>query len=297
MKLILILLFLPGLAKAACSSITRTNATANQVLTSTKYNADLNVVYNFVNDLDGGCIDAGSVEAAALNSTEFAPVVKGTVNGCEVTYSSSNVVGIGKCQIAVNGYLLDSTSNTTQTWGCSGCSSEATGSFYVYVKNQSTFATYFSTTAPDKVGYSGNDRVIGAFYNNSALNIDQNSVFTWDGSKFSPPIANVLNSPGTFTLALAEVGAGGTVSNENQDFINGNCSNAATQVCTFNTNFWNAAPFCFMTGNANATTMFCQNSGTTSTSSTSIDCRDDTGGQVANSQSKNLICIGQRKGI
>jgi len=297
MKYLILLLLFPNIIYAACSSISRTNATAIRVVTSTKYNSDLNTAYNFVNDLDGGCIDAGTLEAAALSSTEFAPLVKGTLNGCAVSYSNSNTLSVDACQIAVNGNLLTTSGANTVTWGCSGCSSEATGSFYVYVSNSSTFALKILSTAPDGQGYSGNDRAIGAFYNNSSLNIDQNSVYTWDGSKFLPPLANTLVSPGTFTMAVAEVGAAGAVASENQDFLNGSCTSAATQVCTFNTGFWNAAPFCFMTGNASGSTMFCQNSGATTTTTTSIDCRDDAGGQVANSQSKNIVCIGQRKGI
>jgi microcystin-dependent protein len=63
MKIIsLLLFFLSANALAVCSSpISRTNNTANQVLTSTKYNLDLNTVYSRVNSLPGDCIVDDSI--------------------------------------------------------------------------------------------------------------------------------------------------------------------------------------------------------------------------------------------
>ena len=52
---------------ATCSSpISRTNNSANTVLTSTKYNTDLNTVYTKVNDLDGDCISDSSIATAKI---------------------------------------------------------------------------------------------------------------------------------------------------------------------------------------------------------------------------------------
>lgn len=54
-------------AFAACSSpISRTNNTANQVLTSTKYNLDLNTVYSKVNDLPGDCITDATISTSKI---------------------------------------------------------------------------------------------------------------------------------------------------------------------------------------------------------------------------------------
>ena len=50
-----------------CSSpISRTNNTPNQVLTSTKYNLDLNTVYSKVNNLSGDCITDTSISTSKL---------------------------------------------------------------------------------------------------------------------------------------------------------------------------------------------------------------------------------------
>lgn len=58
LALLLSLWFASGYAYAVCSSpISRTNNSANQVLTSTKYNLDLNTVYSKVNNLPGDCIN------------------------------------------------------------------------------------------------------------------------------------------------------------------------------------------------------------------------------------------------
>lgn len=45
----------------------------------------------------------------------------------------------------------------------------------------------------------------------------------------------------------AQVSSGGVVSGENIDFINGNCSGSSPYTCTFNTNFFSAAPNCEIT--------------------------------------------------
>ena len=64
---ILLLLFVVQNALAVCSSpISRTNNTAGAVLTSTKYNLDLNTVYAKVNNLPGDCIVDGSITTAKI---------------------------------------------------------------------------------------------------------------------------------------------------------------------------------------------------------------------------------------
>lgn len=51
----------------ACSSpISRVNNGANQVLTSAKYNLDLNTAYTKINDLDGDCITDATIATAKL---------------------------------------------------------------------------------------------------------------------------------------------------------------------------------------------------------------------------------------
>jgi microcystin-dependent protein len=54
-------------AFAVCSSpISRTNNTTNQVLTSTKYNLDLNTVYSKVNNLPGDCLTDATISTSKL---------------------------------------------------------------------------------------------------------------------------------------------------------------------------------------------------------------------------------------
>jgi hypothetical protein len=292
MKWIFLLLLISFEVKAACSSISRTNATASSILTSSKLNADLNAAYNFLNSYDGGCIQAGTVEAASLNSTEFGPILKAIVQGCEISYSDSNTISVSKCKIAVDGNLFETSSSNTVTWGCSGCSSEATGSYYVYVKDSSTFTLGISTTAPGKDGYNGTDKAIGAFYNNSLLNIATSSVLTFVNSGFMPTPANIPRTGNAMGIYSAYISASGAVSQEDENFIEGDCSNASSMVCNFVSGFWSTKPKCFQSVE---NTVFCNSTDTTSSST--MVCTSDTGTTVTTSYVKKLVCIGVRNGI
>jgi microcystin-dependent protein len=67
MKLFLFGLILSNFAFGVClSPISRTNNTTGQVLTSTKYNLDLNTVYAKVNNLPGDCINDDTIATAKL---------------------------------------------------------------------------------------------------------------------------------------------------------------------------------------------------------------------------------------
>lgn len=297
MKYLFLLFLISDLTYAVCTPISRVAATANQVLTSTKLNSDFNTVYNFVNDYDGGCIDAGSLESTAMDTTTFAPVSKGAMNGCQMSYSNSNTLSVDKCQIAVNGNLLTTASATTVTWGCSGCSSEATGSFYVYAANQSTFALKILSTAPDALGYSGNDRAIGAFYNDSALDINSTTVYTWNGDKFSPPLSSELITPGSLIAVSATIDTDGTILRESADFIQGSCTDVNPRVCTFQSTFWGGVPNCYYVSRTIAEVSLCQSAAGPSTSSVSIQCFDAAGTANTATYAQDIFCIGQRRGI
>lgn len=175
---------------ATCTTITRTNYTTNQVLTSTALNADFNNIYNRTNDLDGGCITDGTVEFSAIDASAWGAVLKGIQQGCKVSYSDSNTISIGKCLASVNGNLVETTAATTATWGCTGCASEvASTTYYAYIKTGSASATIdplISTTAPNEDGYdnSGN-KVLARFYNNATSNIDQYSIDQWRTNGFT----------------------------------------------------------------------------------------------------------------
>lgn len=164
-----------------CSSISRTNASANSVLTSTRYNADLNTAYTAINALDGGCVTDGTLEDGALNTTDFAVLLNGITQGCKVSFSDTNTLSVDRCIASVNGNFIKTTSANTVTWNCSGCTAEAASTtYYLYIKTGSSGTTLnllISTTAPNGDGYdnSGN-KVLASFYNNAAQDIQTTSI-------------------------------------------------------------------------------------------------------------------------
>lgn len=172
---------------ATCTTTTRNNYVTNQVLTSTALNADFNQLVTKANDFDGGCVTAGTLESDALNASQFAPLLKTAKEGCFASRSDANTISVDKCLIAVNSTLLDKTSATTVTWGCSGCSSEANStSYYVYAVATSPLTLQILTTAPDADGYNGTSRVLARFYNSASGDIDPLSVDNWIVNRFVP---------------------------------------------------------------------------------------------------------------
>jgi hypothetical protein len=189
--LLLLVAFSFNIYAGTCTSISRTNNSANAVLTSAKYNADLNTSYTNQNAYDGGCVTDGTLEAAALNSTEFAPQLNAVVSGCKVTRSDANTLSVDECFMTVDGNTLQTTSATTVTWGCGSCSAEAASSdYFLYVKTGSTGSTMnllISTTGPTGDGYdTGSNKAIARFYNNGSSDIDQYSIDQWVVNGFIP---------------------------------------------------------------------------------------------------------------
>lgn len=176
---------------ATCTGISRSNYNTNQVLTSSQLNTDFNTAYSAANAFDGGCVNAGSLEFDALNTTQFSPLLKGVREGCKVTYSNASTVLISKCFAAVNGNYVYTTSSTSAAFGCAGCSGEvASTTYYVYIQTGSSATTItplISTTAPNEDGYdnSGN-KVVGRFFNNAASDIDEYSIDQWHVNEFIP---------------------------------------------------------------------------------------------------------------
>jgi len=161
-------------AKAGtCTTISRTDNSSNSVLTSTKYNADHNTAYSAHNSFDGGCVTVGTLEPDSLNTTQFDVVLNAPRAGCELSISDTNTISVNLCKIAVSGNFLNKTSATTVTWGCTGCSSESSSdTFYIFVKNDSTFTLLILSAAPNADGYNGSgDRAIGRFFNDASSDI------------------------------------------------------------------------------------------------------------------------------
>ena len=127
-----------NLLAANCTQTTRSNYNALQVLKASDLNADFNQLVNKANAMDGGCISDGTLEATALNSTEFATVTNGIHQGCPLIFVDENTIGVGKCILSVNGNLVKTTVQNNVTWGCAGCSAETdSAQYYVYAKANS----------------------------------------------------------------------------------------------------------------------------------------------------------------
>ena len=206
--------FLSSAYAGTCTSISRVNNGANQVLTSTKYNSDLNTIYTNSNAYDGGCITDGTIEAVALNVAEFAPLYRSIKSGCKTVFSSVSTMNVEKCSAGINDAFVTTTINTSVTWGCGGCASEASGTvFYVYALDTSSGSTLnltFSTTVPNSDGYdASNNRVLGRFFNNASSDIDQFSIDQWTENRFIPSntdwIAYTVVTAGLGTLSEASL--------------------------------------------------------------------------------------------
>ncbi len=180
-----------------CSSISRTNNSANSILTSTKYNLDANTVYSAVNAFDGGCVTSATLEADALNTTDYAVPLSAPKSGCEVTRLNASTFQVAPCRIALNDGWTKTTTNTTVAYGCTSCSSEAaTQNIYVYATSSSTTSTLdlkLSTTVPSNDGYNSTDRVLALGYNDSAQNLSAH-VINWRETSFEPSYS-VLSHP------------------------------------------------------------------------------------------------------
>lgn len=191
--LALLLFFYSSLAiGATCTNTTRNNYTTNQVLTSSALNADFNQIVTKVNAFDGGCVTPGSLESDALNSTQFAPILKGLKEGCKVSYSNASTLSISRCLAAVNGSYVTTTSGTNVSFGCTSCSSEVASTlYYVYIATGSsgtTLTPLILTTAPNEDGYDNNgNKVLARFINNAASDIDQYYIQQWHVNDFIDP--------------------------------------------------------------------------------------------------------------
>lgn len=201
MKTILFLIVSFNIYAGTCTSISRTNNSANTVLTSTKYNTDLNTVYSAANNLDAGCLTDGTLETGSLNTTSFATIVNAVKEGCQLSRTDANTIAVGKCLLTVNGIHVKTTASTSVTWGCSGCSSEtASTQYYLYASATTSTSTslglIISTTAPGSDGFDGSgNRIIGRFFNDAGSNINAQSLATWSFGRY---MTNVDNSVAGF---------------------------------------------------------------------------------------------------
>lgn len=214
----LLLVFTSSAMGAVCSSsITRTNYSTGQVLTSSSLNSQLNTVYNQVNELPGTCIEDATITVDEVNKTSFAVQFNAIKQGCFVSYSDSNTLSVGKCRIAVSETLTSTSSATTVDTGCGGCSTNsASTAYYVYTSGpsntSSTMSLFIYAVEPDSDGTYpgiGTARVLARFKTDASANIEQYSIEQWDGAQFIRSETDWTNyTPTTQGLGTVTVTAG-----------------------------------------------------------------------------------------
>lgn len=184
----------PGDAKAACSSPTSRpggNASANSVLTSTKYNGDLNTIYSYVNnDLSGDCLADSSITNAKLATSVLSSIRGTTRDGCKVSYNSANTLDIGPCRINLtDGSEYTSTATASVSFGCTDCTGSDSASVYRYVaiKSGESVFTPIITADPPLAGTSydaSDNRVLAKFWNNRSSAINKLSIAQRESAQF-----------------------------------------------------------------------------------------------------------------
>jgi hypothetical protein len=195
-----------------------------------------------------------------------------------------------------SGYTID-TSKLVTTEG-------AAGRFGVGTAVDTGVNTY-----PLMVGYSDTNTVFIRAYDAGAtyaygVNVTQAAPFTFGSGDsvdimFKVPIEGwssgvdavvedrelTIEENNTF---LADAANSQTVTGENYDFINGNCSISASQsVCTFNGGVFNSAPSCKAI--PIRTDIYCSTPAV-STSSATFDCRNNAGTQLASTTNIKIEC-------
>lgn len=212
MKEFLLLLFVLLITRSsfgACDSpLSRTNYSANQVLTSTALNADLNQLITGVNTVDGSCLSDDTVTFAKLDSTSFAVPLNAIKQGLKVVRNDAASLLVEKGWAAVNGAWTTNSTAKSIDHSCSGCAAESASTlYYVYLKTgvSATMATtdlLISTTAPDSHGYdTSSNLILARYYQDADSNIDQYSIDQWDHGRgsFVPQSFDWVDA-GAFTI-------------------------------------------------------------------------------------------------
>jgi hypothetical protein len=276
-NLIILLILIIASTKAfagTCTSISRTNFSPNSVLTSTELNAQFNSVYGAANALDAGCLTDGTLELAALGTSEFSVQLNGITQGCKVTKSDAATLAVDKCIATINGNNLKTTASNTVTWGCTGCASESSATtYYLYIKDGSTGTTMdllISTAAPNNDGYdSSSNKVLAKFYNDASSDIHP-VIQQWLGAFFD-------NNFNKYSARIANNGTASIVSQggDHDIIASVNRSAAGTVDITYNTNEFSVIPSAAPTSEANTFNSF---SATQTASGTSVITTSNTTG-------------------
>lgn len=206
---LLIALFTAQAWGACDSPLSRTNSSANTVLTAAALNSDFNQILNQLNALPGDCITDGTIEFSKLDSGSFAVPLNALKQGLNVTRSDAATLTVGKGWAAVNGVWTTNSGSVNVDFSCSGCASETASTlYYLKVKTSTVGATFatsdllIDTTAPNPYGYDDSDNlVLARFYNNNDSDIDQYSIDQWSHSanQFIPQRTGWIND-GNWTV-------------------------------------------------------------------------------------------------
>lgn len=154
----------------ACTPLTRENYGAFKVLKSSELNTDFNNIVDKVNNIDGSCVQGGTLELKSFTASDLAILHGQIKNGCKLSYVDANTVSVSACTIGVGQNLVQKNTTTNIAFGCTGCAPEVGKKlYYVYAKASSVGGTLdltISDEAPLESGYDTNgNRIIGRFYN------------------------------------------------------------------------------------------------------------------------------------
>lgn len=245
--LLLILLITSIESFAACNTvISRSNSSPNTVLTSTKYNLDLNTVYTRVNELPGDCITDATISTDKLEngSVTSAKLATGAIANLAVVTKTANYTAADDDVI-----LGDATSGaiTITLPTAAGIS----GKTYLIKKTDS------STNAVIVDG-AGAESIDGAA-TVSVWNQYKHLQIVSDGTNWDIIAGHKCSSANACAHTFsASISAAGTVSNENVEFITGNCAVSGTSVFTCTVTGFTVTPNCTATlhdGTSNANYM------------------------------------------
>lgn len=106
----ILLTVIPMTGMAVCASpITRTDIGFKNILTSSRYNADVNTAYNRTNNLPGDCIEAGTITAAKI--------ANGAVTGVKIADGAITAAKLATGAIPEAGRLIRVSAFTSSgTW-------------------------------------------------------------------------------------------------------------------------------------------------------------------------------------
>jgi hypothetical protein len=238
-----------------------------------------NIIIGQFNGLES-CTD--SYECESLFTAQISST--GVVSGENIDWINGNcsmTLGAASCTLKTG--LAGSGSNLTNAMNCGVTGVAATRIPIIASSGSSTVVfvlenTVGASTASNMSVYCQKQGVDYIGKTAKAVASDQN-----------------IRTPGIVKSVLysAELSASGVVSSERGDFINGNCTNAAPSICTFNSGAFASTPNCSVTSNGGTLGTFCQFGAKPSTSSASITCANDSGGNFTTSLIKTIICHGE----